>query len=65
MNITDVRVRKVAKAEECAVCEQCLEMCPEEAIIKKAFKVEITEDKCTFCYNCLDCCPVGAIYEED
>ena len=51
--------------EECAVCEQCLEMCPEEEIIKKAFKVEITEDKCTFCYNCLDCCPVGAIYEED
>ena len=47
--------------EECGVCEDCIDVCPEEAIIKKAFKVEINENKCDDCGECVDICPVGAI----
>lgn len=50
--------------EECRVCEDCIDVCPEEAIIKKAFKVEINENKCDDCGECVDICPVGAIYDE-
>lgn len=50
--------------EECEVCEDCIDVCPEEAIIKKAFKVEINENKCDDCGECVDICPVGAIYDE-
>ena len=50
--------------EECGVCEDCIDACPEEAIIKKAFKVEINENKCDDCGECVDICPVGAIYDE-
>ena len=50
--------------EECGVCEDCIDVCPEEAIIKKAFKVEINENKCDDCGECVDICPVGAIYDE-
>ena len=49
--------------EECGVCEDCIDVCPEEAI-KKAFKVEINENKCDDCGECVDICPVGAIYDE-
>ena len=50
--------------EECGVCEDCMDVCPEEAIIKKAFKVEINENKCDDCGECVDICPVGAIFDE-
>ena len=49
--------------EECGVCEDCKDVCPEEAIIKKAFKVEINENKCDDCGECVDICPVGSIYD--
>ena len=49
---------------ECGVCEDCIDVCPEEAIIKKAFKVEINENKCDDCGECVDICPVGAIFDE-
>ena len=50
--------------EECGVCEDCIDICPEEAIIKKAFKVEIDVDKCNDCGECVDICPTGAIFDE-
>jgi NAD-dependent dihydropyrimidine dehydrogenase PreA subunit len=50
--------------DECGVCEDCIDVCPEEAIKKKGYKIIITDD-CTDCGECVDICPVGAIYEED
>ena len=50
--------------EECGVCEDCIDVCPQEAITKKAFKVEIDEKKCDGCGECVDVCPVGAIFDE-
>lgn len=49
--------------EECGICEDCIDICPEEAIEKKAYKVIIT-DKCTNCKECMDVCPLGAIFDE-
>ncbi|MBE6511431.1 4Fe-4S binding protein [bacterium] len=50
--------------EECGICEDCIDVCMEEAIEKKAYKVIIDPDKCDSCGECVDVCPVGAIYEE-
>ncbi len=50
--------------EECGICEDCIDVCMEEAIKKKAYKVIIDPDKCDSCGECVDVCPVGAIYEE-
>ena len=50
--------------EECGVCEDCIDVCMEEAISKKAFTVVIDNTKCDSCGECVDVCPVGAIYEE-
>ncbi|MCC7554390.1 MAG: 4Fe-4S binding protein [Methanobacteriaceae archaeon] len=50
-------------SDECALCDICLKFCPENAIIKKRFKIVITDD-CTDCKKCLDICPVGAIHTE-
>ncbi|MDL2246877.1 4Fe-4S binding protein [Methanobrevibacter sp. OttesenSCG-928-K11] len=50
--------------EECGVCEDCIEVCPEGAIKKKGYKIVITDD-CTDCGECIDICPVGAIYKEE
>ena len=50
--------------EECGICEDCIDVCMEEAITKRAYKVIIDSDKCDSCGECVDVCPVGAIYEE-
>ena len=50
--------------EECGICEDCIDVCMEDAITKKAYKVIIDPDKCDSCGECVDVCPVGAIYEE-
>ena len=50
--------------EECGVCEDCIDVCMEEAISRKAYTIIIAPDKCDNCGECVDVCPVGAIYEE-
>ena len=50
--------------EECGVCEDCIDVCMEEAISRKAYTISIDPTKCDNCGECVDVCPVGAIYEE-
>lgn len=50
--------------EECGICEECIDVCPEEAIERKVYKVVIHADKCNDCEECMLVCPVGAIYDE-
>lgn len=50
--------------EECGVCEDCIDVCVEEAITRKAYTIIIDPNKCDNCGECVDVCPVGAIYEE-
>lgn len=51
--------------EECGVCEDCIDVCPSEAIEKQVFKMVIHPDKCDECEECIDVCPVGAIYNDE
>ncbi len=51
--------------EECAVCKDCIDVCPEEAIEQKVYNIVIHPDKCNKCGECIEVCGVGAIYEED
>ncbi|MEW6685842.1 MAG: 4Fe-4S binding protein [Candidatus Edwardsbacteria bacterium] len=46
----------------CTSCGECVENCPNGAIVEGEGKYEITED-CVECGACLDACPVGAIKE--
>ena len=50
--------------EECGVCEDCIDVCVEEAISRRAYKIIIDDDKCTNCGECVDVRPVGALYED-
>ena len=50
--------------EECGVCEDCIDVCLEEAIERKAYTIIIDESKCNNCGECVDVCPVGALYED-
>jgi NADH:ubiquinone oxidoreductase subunit F (NADH-binding)/NAD-dependent dihydropyrimidine dehydrogenase PreA subunit len=47
---------------DCTGCEECLDVCPEEAIAgKDGFIHMIDEDMCTKCDKCRKACPEGAI----
>jgi len=46
---------------ECVGCEECLHVCPTEAIIMKKEKAEIIQHKCDQCERCIPICPVKAI----
>ncbi len=50
--------------DECVGCEQCVPVCPVEAISMIDDKAVIDQDKCTECGTCIGECPVEAIKEE-
>ncbi len=45
----------------CVGCEECLHICPTEAIAMRAEKAEIIQSRCDQCENCIPVCPVRAI----
>jgi len=51
-------------AEECVGCENCVPVCPTEAISMDDGKAVIDQEKCTECGACVDECPVDAITQE-
>ncbi len=51
--------------DECAVCEDCIDVCPEEAIEKKVYTIILHPDKCSQCQECIEVCAVGAIYDDN
>ena len=50
--------------EECVGCENCVEVCPAEAISMVEGKAVIDQEKCTECGACIEECSVEAIKEE-
>lgn len=50
--------------DECALCDDCIDICPRGLIKKKAYKI-IIEEGCDNCGECMEVCPVGAIYNEE
>ncbi len=51
-------------AEECVGCENCVPVCPVEAITMQDSKAVINPDICTDCETCISECPVDAIKNE-
>lgn len=51
-------------SDECTGCENCVSVCPVEAISMVDGKAVIDQDKCTQCGVCIGECPVEAIKEE-
>ena len=41
--------------EECGVCEDCIDVCMEEAISRKAYTIIIDTNKCDNCGECEMC----------
>ena len=52
------------EADECVGCENCVPVCPVEAITMKDGKAIIDLDTCTECGTCVAECPTEAIIEE-
>ncbi len=46
--------------EKCIGCNDCLESCPQQAIVRTEEGLLTDETKCTLCGTCLDACPSGA-----
>ncbi len=52
------------KKEKCIGCEQCVVVCPFEALFMVKGKVEVEPEKCRECRKCLPVCPTEALYLE-
>jgi ferredoxin len=49
----------------CNACEDCIDMCPVEAITLTDGKALVDADECTDCYACVDPCSEDAISVDD
>ena len=50
--------------EKCIGCEQCVIVCPFEALYMEEGKVEVYPEKCKECRKCLPVCPTEALFLE-
>ena len=50
-------------SNDCIGCENCIGVCPCDAISKVGDKCEISADLCVDCGDCAAQCPVSAIEE--
>jgi len=48
-------------SEKCTLCQICIDICPEKAIILKNQDLVFDYKKCIRCYCCSEMCPYGAI----
>lgn len=51
----------IVDVKKCTGCNDCVQVCPVEAIQLKDDVAVIDEDTCTECSLCVDECPSGAI----
>lgn len=51
----------IVNKAECVGCEECVHICPVDAITMKKEKAEIVQHKCDQCERCIPVCPVKAI----
>jgi uncharacterized protein (DUF362 family)/Pyruvate/2-oxoacid:ferredoxin oxidoreductase delta subunit len=51
--------------EVCKLCNECLEVCPADAITNPGRRLDFDYDKCIRCYCCLEVCPHGAMEKRD
>jgi len=51
----------IVDANKCEGCEDCVPVCPTEAISMVDGKAIVNEDECADCNACVDVCPSQAI----
>lgn len=51
----------IVDQEKCEGCEECVSVCPTDAITIKEGKATIDESTCADCAACVDACPTEAI----
>ncbi|MBU2513615.1 4Fe-4S binding protein [bacterium] len=49
------------KTEECSDCEECVEICPMQAILMDSGEMRVNKDRCIGCGICVPNCPSSAI----
>jgi pyruvate formate lyase activating enzyme len=49
------------RSDNCNHCEQCLNVCSEQAISMTTESIEIDKTKCNFCLKCEEICPTNVI----
>jgi ferredoxin len=58
-------VRPECVDETCELCEECIRMCPADALDMEDTKLRFDYDLCIRCYCCLEVCPHGALKKRD
>ncbi len=58
-------VRPECLNETCELCEECIRMCPANALDMENTKLRFDYDRCIRCYCCLEVCPHGALKKRD
>ena len=57
----DLRVIPVVNREICTGCEDCMEVCPPQAIVMRDDVAFIIDNICEECSECVEECPEEAI----
>lgn len=50
------------KSKHCIFCQECEDVCPEEAISNSGSWMIVDAEKCVGCGTCVDACPMDVIY---
>ena len=53
--------KPIVEEERCNTCNQCTEICPPEALVRRGKDLVFDYGKCIRCLCCLEVCPEGAI----
>ncbi len=48
-------------SSRCMNCENCVKVCPAEAIVKKEHGILLLRERCTMCGKCVETCPTGSL----
>jgi ferredoxin len=63
MMLSRTKILPLQKEEKCALCGDCVQSCPTEALtIEPEFSIS---EKCIACYCCVELCPEGALEVPD
>lgn len=61
MSQEDIRLIPVIDRQKCDACEECIEVCPPQAIVILDDTAVIKEEICEECGECVPVCPEEAI----
>lgn len=56
-----VAVQKLYTEKNCIGAQECIKICPEDALVLKPHGIETNYEACTLCGKCADVCPTKAI----